>query len=112
MALLIYGKLKTSIGIFEPPFYKCPNCDQLHTTYVVVYSWYYHIFWIPVFPFEKDAVANCSECGFTRSEIKFGPGLIKDFEEKRKDYKHPWWAWSWTLIFLALILTIVIIAPK
>jgi hypothetical protein len=37
---------------------------------------------------------------------------MKEFEEKRKDYKHPWWTWSWTIIFLLLILTIFIVAPK
>jgi MFS-type transporter involved in bile tolerance (Atg22 family) len=112
MAFIIYGSRKTSIGIFEPPFYKCPNCGELHTTYIIVYSIYYHIFWIPVFPYQKDAIANCSACSFLRNEIKFGPNLIKEFEEKRKEYKHPWWAWSWVIIFLALILTIIIVAPK
>jgi MFS-type transporter involved in bile tolerance (Atg22 family) len=112
MALLIHGKQKTSIGVFEPLIYKCPNCEQLHTTYVVVYSIYFHIFWIPVFPYEKDAMANCTECGFKRPEIKFGPNLIKEFEEKRKNYRHPWWTWLLIIIFLGLILTAILVAPK
>lgn len=112
MAFFIHGKQRTSIGLFEPPFYKCPNCNEHNTTYVIVYSFYYHLFWIPIFPFEKDAVANCSECSFTRTEIKFGPDLIKEFNEKRKEYKHPWWLWSLTFFILALILAIIIVAPK
>jgi hypothetical protein len=109
--MIIYGINKTSIGIFEPLFYKCPRCEELNTTYIVIYSFYYHIFWIPVFPIRKEPIATCSECGFVRDELKFGPSLIKEFEEKKKEYKHPWWTYLLTLIFLALIITIIIVAP-
>jgi MFS-type transporter involved in bile tolerance (Atg22 family) len=108
MALLIYGSQKTSIGIFEPLFYKCPNCDELHTTYLVVYSIYYHIFWIPVFPYEKEAIANCSACSFLRNEINFGYNLIKEFEEKRKDFKHPWWTYTLSVIFSGIIIALIV----
>ena len=110
--LIFHGKRKTAIGIFEPLFYKCPNCEQLHSTYIVAYSWYFHIFWVPLFPYEKEFVANCSECGFTRSEIKFGPNLVKELGEKRKDFRHPWWTWSWLILFLGVVLYIIIVAPK
>jgi hypothetical protein len=109
MHLLIHGSNKKAVGIFEPPFYTCPRCDQLHTTYIVIYSVYFHFFWIPAFPYRKEAIATCSECGFWREEIKFGPMLIKEFEEKKNEYKHPWWAYSLTLLFgLLIVLAIVL----
>lgn len=112
MAFVIYGSYKKAIGIFEPPFYKCPNCEEYNTSYIVVYSIYYHMFWIPIFPYEKEAVANCSECGFRRNEIKFGPNLIKEFSEKKKEYKHPWWTYSLVLLFVIIILAAIITSPK
>ena len=107
--IVFFGSKEHAIGIFEPPFYKCPNCQELHTTFIVVYSTYYHVYWIPVFPYEREAVATCSECGFRRSEIKFGPALIKEFHEKKRDFKHPWWTYTLTLVF-ALLFAMVILA--
>ena len=112
MAFVIYGSGKKGIGIFEPPFYKCPHCEEHNTTYIVVYSVYYHMFWIPIFPYEKEAVANCSECGFRRDEIKFGPNLIKEFTEKKRGYKHPWWTWSFILFCIFLVLVAILTSPK
>ncbi len=108
MGFMVYGSQKTSIGIFEPAFYKCPNCEENNTTYIVIYSIYYHVFWIPVFPYQKEVVANCSECGFLRNEIKFGPELVKLFKEKRKDYRHPLWTYTLAIIFGGIIIAIII----
>jgi hypothetical protein len=109
MGLLIYGSRKYPIGTFDPPFYKCPKCEELHTTYVVVYSICYHVYWIPVFPYQKDAIATCSGCGFHREEVRFGPALIKEFAEKKKDYKHPWWLYSFIILAISVIVLAIIL---
>ena len=103
MALIFFGSKTAPIGVFEPVYYKCPNCEELHSTYIVIYSTYFHIYLIPIFPYEKDAVANCSSCGFRRNEGKCGPALIKEFDEKKKSFKHPWWTYIVILIFATMI---------
>lgn len=92
-----------------PPFYKCPRCEELHTTYIVVYSFYYHVFWVPVFPYTKGAIATCSACGFWRDETLFGPMLAQEFEGKKKEYKHPWWTYFFTLLVVFLIILAIVL---
>jgi len=108
--LIFFGRNKALIGSFDVFMYECPYCEQMNTTSVVVYSIYYHIFWIPLFPYNKEAIANCSECRFLRNELKFGPKLVEELGKKK--FKHPWWTWSWVIIFFLLILSIIIVAPK
>jgi hypothetical protein len=95
---LIKGKKRTPIGIFSASEYECPYCEEVDMTYVVVYSNYFHFFWIPAFPYGKELVANCSGCSAIRDELKFGPVLINRSLEKKAEYLHPWWTWTWTIL--------------
>ncbi|HWR32931.1 MAG TPA: hypothetical protein VN451_05375 [Chitinophagaceae bacterium] len=110
--LIFYGKMKTLIGSYEAFMYECPYCEKTNTTFLSVYSWYYHIFWIPLFPYLKEACALCSACKANRGENKFGPKLVSEFKENKKRFHHPWWTWMWTIIFFAVIVSIIIVAPK
>lgn len=106
---IAYGKRKFLIRIFEPLFYKCPFCETRHTTEVFIYSYYFHILWIPVFPIRKIASAKCTECDTLRSEERFGPKLVDHVNEELKNVKHPFYSWTFLVLFGALILLIIII---
>lgn len=108
--LIFFGSQKTLSGIHDVFMYECPYCEKNNSTTLFVYSWYYHIFWIPLFPYSKEAHALCTECKTKRNEMKFGPKLVSEFKENKKQFRHPWW--TWTIIFFLLILTITIVAPK
>lgn len=110
--LIFYGKRKTLIGSYEAFMYECPHCEKHNTTILSVYSWYYHIFWIPLFPFDKEAYALCTECKAKRNESRFGPKLVTDFKENKKKFRHPWWTWMWTITFFTVLVLIIIVAPK
>ena len=107
--LLIHGKAKFYIRHFEPLFYKCPYCDADSSTEVFIYSWYYHFFWIPVYPFKKEAIAKCTECGVKRPDERFGPKLTEHLREELGYSKHPLYAWTLLLVVCALIVLIIII---
>jgi hypothetical protein len=109
---LIYGKRKFFIRSFEPLFYKCPYCEKESSTEVFIYSRYFHIFWIPVFPIAKEAVAKCNECDTTRPDERFGPKLNEHLKEELNNTKHPFYSRTLLIVFALLILLILIVAPK
>lgn len=110
--LLIHGRRKFFIRSFEPLFYKCPYCDSISTTEVFIYSEYYHVFWIPIFPIRKTTAAKCTGCDATRSEERFGPQLIGCTTEELKNSKHPIYSWAMLIFFGLLILLAVILSQK
>lgn len=109
---LIYGKRKFFIRLFEPLFYKCPYCDNVNSTEVFIYSRYFHLFWIPVFPFKKEAVAKCNECNTTRPDERFGPKLTEHLKEELNNTRHPFYSWSLLIFMGSLFLFILVVAPK
>jgi hypothetical protein len=110
--LFIYGSRKKMIGASEAFLYKCPYCEETNTTSIAFFSNYYHIFFIPIFPFGKEAYASCSHCGAARSDNKFGPELVKQAKEVEGKFKPPFYLYAWLILFVAFILLIVIVAPK
>jgi len=110
--LFIYGSRKKMIGASDAFLYKCPYCEETNTTSIAFFSNYYHIFFIPIFPFGKEAYASCSHCGAARSDNKFGPELVKQSKELESKFKHPFYLYALTILFLLLILLIIIVAPK
>lgn len=105
---IIHGKNKTFIDIFEPLFYKCPNCQEENTTQVFIYSVYHHVFWIPIFPGNKEVTAKCFNCGSTRTKDRFGPKLTDHLNENIKKYKHPIITWSFTILLGLIILAMIL----
>ena len=110
--LFIYGSRKKMIGASDAFLYKCPYCEETNTTSIAFFSNYYHIFFIPIFPFGKEAYASCSNCGAARSDNKFGPELVKQTKEMEGKFKPPFYLYTWLILFGLLILLIFIVAPK
>lgn len=106
--LIFYGKRKTLAGSFEAFMYECPHCAENNSTTIAVYSWYFHIFWIPVLPLEKEGYAVCSSCTVNRSEMRFGPKLLAEYKEKKGTIRHPWWTWAWPILIMVLFAAILI----
>jgi len=107
--LLIHGKAKFFIRIFEPLFYKCPYCDEVNSTEVFIYSYYFHVFWIPVFPIKKVSTAKCTSCDSFRPVERYRPKLADHVNEELKTTKHPFYSWTLLIFFGSLILLALIL---
>ncbi len=59
--MVIYGWNSKSLK--EAPFngHQCTNCGH-ESTHIVVYGSYFHIFWIPLFPYRKSLKIICDNC--------------------------------------------------
>lgn len=108
--LFIYGWRRKMVGAFDAFLYQCPYCEQTNTTTIAIYSKYYHIFWLPLFPYAKDAHASCSSCHASRDDHKFGPELTKQAAVIQKEMKHPIYLYLLTILFCLVVAAIVITA--
>lgn len=107
MGIIIYGSKQTPIGLDEF-LVKCPSCETHSWADVMVLSKYFHLYWIPMFPFDKDANIICKKCGLKRYDRSFDSSLISNFSEVESTYRHPWFTYigagTLILLFIAILI--------
>ena len=101
--MIIYGTRATGISQFAVPNVDCGHCQNQHTQRVAVFGRYAHVFWIPLFPIGKVAVAECSHCKRTLEKSEFSPDLRRRYDHQAKEVKRPVWHWSGLTLFLLLV---------
>ena len=113
--MIIYGTRASNIGNFEVSDSKCSYCNEGDTQRVSVFGRYFHIFWIPIFPIGKKAVAECTHCKRTIEQKEFSPQLKNQYQEIKKNAKRPFWHWlgiGLVGLFIALVLIAGLTAEK
>jgi hypothetical protein len=96
-----YGTKRILLGIYDPYPFQCPNCKELGTIDFTIYGDYYHYWYIPIFPQEKDGYACCSNCDFTINSVKFNRNTRELFQEIKKKYKYPFYTYIGITIICA-----------
>lgn len=107
MGIIFFGNKQTPIGLDEF-LIKCPSCETHNWADVMVLSNYYHLYWVPMFPFEKNANIICKKCGLKRYGRSFDESLISNFNDVSNKFKHPLFTYAsagtLTFLFLAIFL--------
>jgi hypothetical protein len=108
---LKYGIERANIGIGEF-LVRCPCCETDQWAEVMVSSVYSHFYYIPLFPNDKDTYVCCEKCGLKRYGVPFNADLIKNYQDVKGNYRHPWYTYIgagiivipllfWFIFFLA-----------
>ena len=106
MSFIIFGTYQSPLGI-EEVLIKCPSCETDQWADVMVVGKYYHIFFVPFMPTDKDLNLICNNCGLKRYNLPFDSRMLKNFDEIKGKFKHPWFAYSGIgLIILAIIVVV------
>ena len=93
--MVIYGTRATGIGSFQVEGTKCKHCETTAPQDVHVFGRYAHVFWIPLFPVGKVAVAECTECKKTIKKKEFPNSLREQYGRVAQNYvKRPIWHWA------------------
>ena len=108
---VIYGSKKANICLDEFMMY-CPACQTDTYADVLVTSTYYHIFFIPVFPYEKEMNCVCHKCELKRYSIPFAKEKIKNAVEVNNKFRHPLFTYTISFILILLVVLIIVVAPK
>jgi hypothetical protein len=95
-----YGTNRVSLGLYDPFPFQCPGCKQINTVEFALYGDYYHVWYIPIFPFEKDGYAKCSNCNFTINSLKYNKLTCDDFKQIRKKFRFPYFTYLGAALFL------------
>ncbi|PJJ60917.1 hypothetical protein [Hymenobacter chitinivorans] len=96
--MIIYGtngSLVRTVG--AEPELACPACTTPRAMRLSVFSRYLHVYWIPLLPYTKPAVAQCTRCGgaWEASELPPGAGEVQQaLRRLKKETRAPWWQWS------------------
>jgi hypothetical protein len=107
--LIKYGTKKVYLGSHDPFPFQCPNCKQLSTVDFSIYGEYYHFWYIPVFPYEKDGHAACENCDFKINSLKFNRITKDDFKYVSKKFRFPFYTYIGATIFLLPMALAVIV---
>ena len=102
LAFVRYG-IKTSLIGADEYLVRCPSCESDNWADVGIISNYYHFYYVPIFPFEKDAYVACKKCGLKRT-VPFDEKLVKNFSEIKGQYHHPWYTYIGIAIMVVFIL--------
>ncbi len=95
---LKYGLERMPIGYGEY-LVRCPHCETHQWAEILVSSVYSHIYYIPLYPTDKDAMVVCKKCGLKRYGVPINANLVNNYKEVRKLYKHK----SYTYIGVSII---------
>ena len=88
-----YGSKKILIGVYDPYPFQCPGCKELDTVDMAIYCEYYHFWYIPIFPYEKDGTAKCSNCDFKVNSVKFNKNTKELFQQIKKKFRYPFYTY-------------------
>ena len=86
--LIKYGVANSPIEVVEYRV-RCPCCESDEWADVMIVSNYYFFSFLPIFPCGKEANVICKKCGCKRYGAAFDSKLISNYEEVKKNYKHP-----------------------
>ncbi len=107
--MIIFGSRATNIGNFDVRNSKCEYCQNDSTQRISVFGKYVHIFWIPIFPIGKKAVAECTHCKRTIEQKEFSSKLSQLYQENKSKAKRPFWHWLGLIIVACLLALIILI---
>lgn len=85
----------------------CHNCGSTQTVSLVFAVKYFHIFWIPMFPYSKVGASQCSHCKQVLYNNEMPDGLKTVYEQEKSQAKTPW-VYRTGLILIGLFMAFVI----
>ncbi len=101
--MLIYGNRATKTGHQSLFGIKCPHCQTKDSLEMYTFSRYAHLFWIPMFPYKKEAVTQCNHCKQVLNKKEFTSDLMQQYEEMQANTKKPLWQFAGLGVFGGLI---------
>lgn len=106
--MIIYGSKAVHLQSFKLNKEVCKKCDSTGTLTLSIYSKHAHVFWIPLLPFAKLGITQCSNCKNTLTEKEMPQDLRNVYYAQLKTVRPPFWQYSGLAIIGILAVTIYI----
>jgi hypothetical protein len=104
--MIIYGTNGSRVRTEPAPGMACPACSNAEQMKVTVFSRYAHVYWIPLVPYTKPVVAECTQCRgwWELDEVpKEAPQVRQALQALKKETASPWWQWSGLMLVGLLV---------
>ncbi|UTW61596.1 zinc-ribbon domain-containing protein [bacterium SCSIO 12741] len=100
--MIIYGSRSAALSSDTPEKLICPNCQTEGSTRIHVFGRYAHIFWIPLFPVGRPAVAECSHCQAAYDKKEMTAEMRQAADALSSSTKTPIWFFSGLAVIAVL----------
>lgn len=90
---MIIGTKTKTLTTHYLPEQSCQSCDKVNVS-LIVRSSYFHILWIPVFPYKKENILACENCRSTNSLISESPEINHLGNQLKSNSRHPYYLFS------------------
>jgi hypothetical protein len=107
MAFIKTGENKIIIGVDELLVY-CPSCESAQWSDIMVTGKYFHLYWIPILPVDKEVNIICRNCGLKRYGLPFNQKVFSDYEEIKSRFPHPWFNYIGIGVVILFVLVMLL----
>ena len=73
-----------------------------------MFSVYTHLYYIPLYPTDKDAMVQCKKCGLKRYRVPLNEKLVPACQEMKKQYRHRWFTYTGVAILLSPLVAVLL----
>lgn len=92
--MIFYGTNGTHYATEPLPEAACPACHAPGALRLGLISRYAHVYFIPLFPYQKIALTQCARCQAGWTERQLPPELAAAVRQAKKRRPAPRWTWA------------------
>lgn len=92
--MIIYGTNGARLGAAPMPGVACPACAAPDALQLQVFGRYVHIYWVPLLPYSRPAVAQCGHCQQAWNEKTLPAAVRPAVHVFKKQFRAPLWHWT------------------
>lgn len=105
--MIIFGVKERQLLSKQLSHISCQACGH-HGVLAEVFVKYFHIFWIPVFPFKKPTYLTCNACQATTTSKEMPDHFRNSVKELKRSARLPFWLFSGAVLFPALVAWVIL----
>ena len=102
--MIFYGTKGAHLHSEKVSGVKCNHCEQQNAHTISIFSKYFYIYWIPIFPIGKKGVSECNHCKATYERKNMSEQLKLAHDNVKRNTKTPFTHWIGSLLMGAIIL--------
>jgi hypothetical protein len=100
--MIFYGTNGKHFATEPLPGTPCPACRTPEALQVGLVSRYAHVYWVPLFPYQKIAVTQCTHCHASWEEKQLAPDVAPAVRAVKQSRRAPAWTWAGLALIAAL----------
>ena len=106
--MIIFGHNTRLINMQSTPKVQCQNCEETGYIKMSRYVKYFHLFWIPVFPYSTSGLCQCDNCETILDFEEMSRNTQKNFNQFKEFARLPIWSFAGVILISLLISWIVV----